>query len=467
MTTFHIQNFGCRATQADAAAIECQLRARGLAPARPEQAELVIVNTCTVTSDADAVARQSIRAVHRANPAARIVVTGCYAQRAPEELAALPGVTHVIGNTHKSVIADLFAPQPSADSPARAGALPGDALVQIQLPSSRTSSLPRILRSDSFDHCEFLSAPVRGDEGDHTRPVLKVQDGCDYRCSYCVIPSVRGPSRSFEPARVVTEVNRLCAAGYHEVVLSGISLGSYGRDLAPRQSLLQLVRRILDETPLRRLRLSSIEPQDITRDLVELAISSGRLARHFHIPLQSGSDRVLAAMHRWYRAEHYARRVEMISELIPGAAIGADVIAGFPGETEDDHRETCALIARLPFAYLHVFAYSARPGTPAASLYGALPPRVIKLRSHELRQLATEKHAAFLRAQAGQVLDVLTLGQRKQGATVALTDNYLKVLVPGLHPRNRMLRVQLQLESGRLVGHPLPALDATPQAAVR
>src|SRR6202011_3384935 len=206
-----------------------------------------------------------------------------------------------------------------------------------------------------FDRTEFLSAPVLGGEGNHTRPTLKIQDGCDSRCSYCVIPFVRGRSRSLPPETVLQEIQRLAEAGYREIVLSGINLGTYGRDLSPRVEFEDLLHRILGETPVERLRVSSIEPLDVTQDLVDLFASTDRIAQHFHMPLQSGSDPILAAMHRWYRAEHYARRVELVRELLPHAAIGADVIAGFPGEAQEDHEATMAFIERLPFTYLHVF----------------------------------------------------------------------------------------------------------------
>ncbi len=463
MSTFHITNFGCRATSADAAAIEAQLRRAGLAAAEAESAHLVVINTCTVTADADSAARQAIRAAHRANPAARIVVTGCYAQRAPEELAAIEGVAHVVGNSHQREIGTLaaraFQPVPSQSEDRTAprgyfrpvqiepaGAIAADSL---QRPSYPMLAPQKILSGDIFAQNHMtIAADAAALPGARTRPVLKIQDGCNNRCSYCVIPFVRGKSRSLPPADVVGEVNRLCAAGAREIVLSGINLGTYGRDLAPRASLLAVLQRILDATPLERLRLSSVEPQDVTRELVDMvaahsSLEGGRLARHFHVPLQSGSDRILAAMHRWYRAEHYAQRIELIHERIPGAAIGADVIVGFPGETEEDFAATRALIERLPFTYLHVFAFSQRPGTAAFdSIAGGaaeVPPQVGNRRSRELRDLAAEKSAAFRRSQAGATLRALSLHKQRNGGTEALTDNYLTLRVPGLLPHNQFV----------------------------
>jgi threonylcarbamoyladenosine tRNA methylthiotransferase MtaB len=450
MATFHIEHFGCRATQADAAAIERQLLERGFAHAgQPQAADVVVVNTCTVTQDADATARQAIRRLHRENPAARIVVTGCYAQRAPEELAQLEGVTWVVGNSHRPEIPGLVA---QAFLPVGVRSL-----VQIRDTQPRMSVLrpPQIL-AESLDGRKFtellLTQPRMTVPLDATRPILKIQDGCNNRCAYCVIPFVRGRSRSLAPAEVVDEIRRLCDGGYQEVVLSGINLGSYGRDLAPRVEFADLVRRILDETPLARLRISSIEPMDVTADLVELVVSSRRIARHFHMPLQSGSDRMLAAMHRWYRAAHYARRIELIRERLPDAGIGADVIVGFPGETDDDHRATVAFIAQLPFTYLHVFAFSKRPGTEAARLLEqerveGVPSQIVKLRSRELRALAAAKGAAFRAARVGRMLRVLTLNRHGDGWREALSDNYLKVRVRGACRANTMLDVRVTADA--------------------
>lgn len=464
MATFHIEHFGCRATQADAAAIERQLLERGYArAAEVHAADVVVVNTCTVTRDADAQARQAIRHAHRVNPDARILVTGCYAQRAPGELAQLGGVSWVVGNSHKPGIPDLLECDGSTPL-SGAGACSRDSVANTAFVSIATfgtdppqqGSSAKILTGDIFAQTGLLVAPLLGGESDHTRPILKVQDGCNSRCAYCVIPFVRGRSRSLPPAQVVEEIRRLATSGYKEVVLSGINLGSYGRDLAPRVELGDLLRRILDETPLARLRVSSIEPMDVTQDLIDLFASTDRIARHFHVPLQSGSDRILAAMHRWYRAAHYARRIELIRERLPEAAIGADLIAGFPGETDDDHRATVMLIEQLPFTYLHVFSYSERPGTKAAQLTGQVPPAVTNERSRELRAQAAKKSAAFRTAHIGKALRVLTLRKQHAAETEAISDNYLKIRVPGLRPANMMVDVRIVSEAGTdLVGEPI------------
>ncbi|MGB8457485.1 MAG: MiaB/RimO family radical SAM methylthiotransferase [Candidatus Acidiferrum sp.] len=515
MSTFFIQQFGCRATQADGAALERQLLDRGCIPAAdPASAAIIVLNTCTVTAAADAQARDAIRKIHAQNLDARLIVTGCYAQRAPEELAALPGVTLVVGNSHKPQIPNLITRiAPAAFAPAReeGSVIPSEARISsppsvcreenpLFLPaSSAANSHPApIFSGNIFAHPEFLSAPIQGGESHHTRPILKIQDGCNNRCSFCVIPFVRGKSRSLPPDAVIREIRNLTSAQksaapvaqaflpvrlsapipdspehssvvYHasEFVLSGINLGTYGRDLTPRIEFIGLIRRILKETSLERLRISSIEPQDVTQDLIDLFASTDRIAQHFHMPLQSASDRILAAMHRWYRSEHYARRVELIHDRLPHAAIGADVIAGFPGETESDHAATLAFIDRLPFTYLHVFSYSSRPGTKAATSPDQVPSQIIKRRARELRSLSESKSAAFRRSQIGRTLRVLTLHRDEHSIsehtgieyTPALSSNYLRVQVPGIFPANFWLEVVIKSEEGNyLVGKPASTL---------
>jgi threonylcarbamoyladenosine tRNA methylthiotransferase MtaB len=438
MPNFSIENFGCRATEADASALRRELLASGLTLAEGHvTAEVVVLNTCTVTAAADSQARDAVRKIHRANPAARIVVTGCYAQRAPDEIAALDGVALVVGNSHQSQIPVLIGElRPSA-----AGA-PTDFVPLARL-NGGSMSLARgpakILTGDIFAQVSVnipASAAADPSAADRTRPILKIQDGCNNRCSYCVIPFVRGRSRSLAPDTVIEEVRGLVKAGAREIVLSGINLGSYGRDLVPRAGLPEVVRRILDETDLEQLRFSSIEPQDVTEDFVGLVASSSRLAPHFHVPLQSGSDRILRAMHRWYRATHYAERMQLIRRLLPDAAIGADVIVGFPGETDADFDATAQFIAALPFTYLHVFSFSERPGTAAEHLGDRVPPHVIRERARALRALGEQKAVAFRASQSGRTLRALTLARGGDDWTEALTANYLKVRIPGRHPAN-------------------------------
>lgn len=415
MERFLVKNFGCRASQADGAALEAGLAAKGLAAVGDVQdADLVVLNTCTVTATADDEVRQVVRRIHREKPGARILITGCYAQRAPEELAALEGVSLVVGNSHKTRIPEFVT----------ALATTADYHGQIEI-------------GDIFAQTDFLSAPVEDAAGDRTRPNLKIQDGCNNRCSFCIIPYVRGRSRSATPESVVEQVRAL-AAKYREVVLSGINLGRWGRDLGGRTRLADLVRRLLEETAIERLRLSSVEPMDFSDDLLELMASSPRIAKHVHAPLQSGSDTVLRRMHRKYRPRHYADRIWKARALMPECAVGADVMTGFPGETDDEFRQSYEFIEGLPFTYLHVFTYSERPGTSAAASAAQVPIAVRKERTRALRDLAARKNLEFRRSMVGKSLTVVTLD--KGGA---LSDNYLKVELAGPRMANRIERIRV------------------------
>jgi threonylcarbamoyladenosine tRNA methylthiotransferase MtaB len=463
MPTFSIENFGCRATEADAAALSSGLQANGLTLAHEHAAaDFVVLNTCTVTAAADSQAREAIRKIHRANPGARILVTGCYAQRAPDEIAALEGVSCVVGISRQPEIPRLLgelAAQACGHATASREAIetsepqPGFVpLGDLNDSMSLARGPATILTGDVLAHGAVqVAAPILV-PGDHTRPILKVQDGCNNRCSYCVIPFVRGRSRSLPPQAVVDEVRALVAAGAREIVLSGINLGSYGRDLSPRVPLASLVQDILDQTALEQLRFSSIEPQDVTADFVAFVAESRRIAPHFHVPLQSGCDRILRAMHRWYRAAHYAERGELIRRLLPDAAVGADVIVGFPGETEDDFSETMRFIERLPFTYLHIFSFSARPGTAALNLGTAVPTHVIRERARALRALAQQKSDAFRAVQADRTHRALTLNRCGENWTEALTGNYLKLRIAGRHPANEWREARLSPDPLEILG---------------
>jgi threonylcarbamoyladenosine tRNA methylthiotransferase MtaB len=521
---YSVENFGCRATQADGAALERQFEQRGLSRAStPAQASVVVMNTCTVTAAADQDARAAIRRVRRQNPAAQIVVTGCYAQRAPKEIAALPGVSLVIGNSHKHQLAEIVsraaAPFVSPEgaafiSPGRKSGAPaeksnesrrdGTASHAHSLASHEDAFIPLttltappetrepeagspIFVSDIFAHTELLAAPVFDAANERTRPNLKVQDGCDNRCSFCVIPYVRGQSRSLPVNRILSEVNGLVKSGYRELVISGINLGRWGRDLAEPsalnkpgqrpttndQRLTSLIRAILAETTLEKLRISSVEPMDWTDDLISFVASSPRIAKHTHVPLQSASDAVLRRMHRKYRPWHYREKIEKIRAAMPTAAIGADVMVGFPGETDAEFEATRRMIEDLPFTYLHVFTYSPRPGTPAASMPNQVPLNVARERNRILRELAAEKKLAFMRSLVGHMLDAITLRPCGAGApareagttesatpaeevsafTEALTDNYLKLRLRGRHTPNRWQHARIEdVVDGALVG---------------
>ena len=439
MATYHVENFGCRATQADGAAIERQLLERGLLRAgSANQAEVVVLNTCTVTASADQDARAAIRRIHRENPDAQIMVTGCYAQRAPKEISQLPGVSIVIGNSHKHELAS-YVSLPAEKS----GFVPLERLA---------GDLPVIV-GDIFAHTELTAAPVFDGGGyEKTRPTLKVQDGCNNRCSFCIIPYVRGRSRSLKLDQVLREVDALVGKGYREIVLSGINLGRWGRELTPRTDFAAMLRAILGQTQVEKLRISSVEPMDWTSEIIDLVASSPRICKHAHVPLQSGSDNILRRMHRKYRPWHYADRIERIRNAMPDAAIGADVMVGFPGESDDDFEQTRALIERLPFTYLHVFTYSSRPGTPSAEMAEQVPVQVARERNRVLRELIARKKRGFMESFVGQELQAITLTHFDGEYTEALTDNYLKLRLRGQHPSNRWISSRVHtVESDALI----------------
>ena len=418
------------------------MREHGFTPAgAPQQAEIMVLNTCTVTAAADQDIRAAIRRVHRQNPACRILVTGCYAQRAPREIAALPGVSAVIGNSHKPQLAQIACQlAPARPSPAAGRGEDAASAGQGQFTGA---GLAEIYVGDIFAHTELAGASGF-EAGARTRPNLKVQDGCNNRCSFCIIPAVRGRSRSLALPEAVREVQALAGAGYREVVISGINLGRWGRDLPGRQRFEHLVRGILEQTTVEKLRLSSVEPMDWSEELIALAAGSARIAKHAHVPMQSGSDRVLRQMHRKYRPWHYADRVRRIRAAMPEAAIGADVMVGFPAETDEDFAETRLMVEQLPFTYLHVFTYSARPGTPAAEMAQPAAAAVIKERNRVLRELAAHKKLEFMRRFVGREISALTLNLCENGSTEALTDNYLKLFLPGHYAPNQWLTARVE-----------------------
>jgi threonylcarbamoyladenosine tRNA methylthiotransferase MtaB len=479
--SFYVENFGCRATQADGAAIERQLTDRGLArAASANDAEVVVLNTCTVTSSADQDARAAIRRIHRLNPLAKILVTGCYAQRAPEEISAIDGVSLVVGNSHKHRLAEVaagsgFVPLGSLASGSLTIAPLAASDVNPEANANPFANLTAghgapIVVDDIFAHTELLAAPVFDSDNDKTRPNLKVQDGCNNRCSFCVIPYVRGRSRSLPLGEVLRNVDQLVANGYQELVLSGINLGRWGRDLgrdlsreqrsaaespsaASRVRFVDLLLAILERTSVPLLRISSVEPMDWCDELIALAASSPRIAKHAHIPLQSGSDRILRRMHRRYRPWHYEDRIQRIHAAMPQAAIGADVMVGFPGESAEDFEQTRAFIERLPFTYLHVFTYSSRPGTPSAQMPEQVPVHLARERNRVLRELAACKKHEFQQQFIGEALPALTLTQIANGRTEALTGNYQKLWIEGSLPPNRMLTARIRsIEGEALVG---------------
>ncbi len=439
---FNIKNFGCRATQADGAGIAADLAARGLHRTEdPTAADVVVLNTCTVTAEADRDARQAIRRIHRENPGAEVLVTGCYAQRSPQEVSALQGVKWVVGNSHKHEIGELIAPRLVQID----GALPQKHAYHGEIVAGST------LVGDVADLRTVPSMPV-GDPLGRSRPNVKVQDGCDNRCAFCVIPSVRGRSRSATAEAVIREIRPL-EDRFPEIVLTGINLGRWGRDLDGRPRLVKLLREILAETSVRRVRLSSVEPMDWSEDLIELMAASERIAKHVHIPLQSGSDAVLRRMRRRYRVRHYESRLALVRRRMPLAAIGADVMVGFPGETDEEFEHTREFVERMPFTYLHVFSYSSRDGTEAAGMSAQVPKSVKRVRSRVLRELIDRKNLEFRRNLLGSTVSAVTLGAA-EGVPRALSENFVEIhLNSGEAETSALTRVRIEsVEAGRTVG---------------
>jgi threonylcarbamoyladenosine tRNA methylthiotransferase MtaB len=416
--SFHIANFGCRASQSEGAAIQDELLEAGASPAAtPFDANVVVVNSCTVTDEADRDVRQLIRRIAARSPDTRIIVTGCYAQRVPNELAAMAGVDYVVGNSHKPLV----------------GRLTLSVLDESFEPSGRAE----VFCSDIFLEQE-LQPRTHSGSGGRTRAIVKVQDGCNANCSFCIIPTVRGRSRSMPLDKVLAEVQSLVGRGYQEVILSGIHLGTYGRDLDSPTSLLALIRRMLDDIPdLARIRLSSIEPLEVTPEIVSLVATEPRLAHHFHIPLQSGSRRILREMRRPYTPAHYTELVQTIRSRIEDAAIGADVMVGFPGESDEEFTETFRLIEASPLTYLHVFPYSSRPGTPAADMPAPVPSHVAQFRAKALRRLIATKNEEFRSSLIGRDLEVLILNSGD-----AISNNFVRVYPEAEMPRNTWISVR-------------------------
>ncbi|HEX5110164.1 MAG TPA: tRNA (N(6)-L-threonylcarbamoyladenosine(37)-C(2))-methylthiotransferase MtaB [Vicinamibacterales bacterium] len=411
MTSYSVITFGCRVNQADSLELERALLARGATNASPEQSDIVIVNSCTVTAAADQGVRQTVRRLARSNPHVKIVVTGCYATRRPDDLCALPNVVRVVANDEKERLTQLLFDEPSLSTSERFG--------------------------EGDDACGSRWLPGTGGR---TAMTLRVQTGCDERCSYCIIPKTRGVSRSRSLDRVLSDVGHAIAAGYKEVIVTGVHLGSYGRDLIPATSLTALASRFASLSGDIVFRISSLEPMDCPPELVDLVASSPRLAPHFHLPLQHGSDGMLSAMRRPYTAAYFARLVESIHARIPDASIGTDLIVGFPGETEAQFDETRRLLEQLPLTHLHVFPYSDRPGTEATTLGDKVDGAAIRDRGQALREIGRRMVSRFGRSQVGRTVRGLTVDD----GWSAVTPNYLKVKLDRQRPRNEWVTLRIE-----------------------
>jgi len=390
-----VATLGCKVNKYDSAAI-CELLQGAEYSLVPfsQKADIYIINTCTVTSRADFQSRQLIRRSHRINPYAKIIVTGCYAQRAPQEIRDLPGVDHTVGIGETTRLLRLI-----------------DGSENRKPPLVLTGNVPTLAK--------------------HTRALIKVQDGCDSRCSYCIIPYTRGPSKSLDQEETVKHISKLVELGYREIVLTGIHLGSYGWDLRPRTSLPNLIRSIEDGTRAHRVRLSSIEPKEFSDDLINIISSSPLICNHLHIPLQSGDDETLKRMRRPYTSLFFKELVHRLISAIPDLNIGADVIVGFPGETDENFSNTLTLIEDLPIGYLHVFPYSRRPGTPAANFPDQVGSKTVKKRGEILRRLGSSKREKFYRRFLGKRLSILLESKRDTPTNhlKGFSRNYIPVLV--------------------------------------
>ncbi len=455
--TFHVENFGCRAARADGEAVGSRLCAEGLCAGDPSAADVVVVNTCSVTAEADRSARAFIRRTHRLNPEAKIVVTGCYAQRAPQELASLSGVAAVVGNSHKALAPEIIAGLlGQAVAETGNGLIPTQPSTNLERAKNEQLAPPQaVWADDRFAHSFLEEAQIT--PGAQTRPNLKIQEGCGNRCTFCVIPYTRGPSKSLPHAVVLQQVEGFVAAGGKELVLSGINLGRWGRDFSGsettgKSTLARLLRTVFAQTELSRLRLSSIEPMDWDAELIAVMAEFGgsRLARHAHLPLQSGSDAVLRRMHRRYRPWHYAEKVAALRKATgPELTLGADVMVGFPGESDAEFEETAALIRALPFGYLHLFPFSPRPGTPGWTMHAERPVAAgaVAERMAALRTLAAEKSQTHRRRFVGRDLEAITLHtpaeMAARGRSAALTENFLPVELEGCLEANRLVRVRV------------------------
>ncbi len=434
MKTVAITTLGCKTNQLDSAVMEESLKQRDFRITDfSDPADVYIINTCTVTLKSDFQSRQLIRRAKRQNPDAKVIVAGCYAQVSPEEVAKIEGVDYVIGNTGKFDIATILG--------AGVGA------------TGRSPLQDTIITTDVFKEKEVKGFKVSTFSG-HTRAFLKIQEGCHAFCSYCIVPYARGGSRSVKPAEVMDGLKRLVDEGYREIVLTGIHLGYYGEELSPATDLLSLAEAIDKEFPKLRVRISSLEPSEITDEFIEFLSTSSAVCNHLHIPLQSGDDNILKAMNRRYTSSFFASVIEKVVSKVADVGTGVDVIVGFPGEGEEEFLNTYNLLKRLSVSYLHVFPYSKRKGTPAALFLNHVHPDTIKKRCELLRELSEEKKREFMGRFVGKEVSALVEGKRDTGSGIikATTRNNLQLQVLGdTGMRNQEVKVVVADSEGRAV----------------
>jgi len=416
-----INTLGCKANQLESSILADDLVKYGYEVVKfNEIADFYIINTCSVTGKSDNNSRYYIRQAKRRNPAARIIVTGCYAQVAAEEIRQLEDVDLIIGNTEKQSLVELLNNSELFDD-----------------------SEPQILVSDIMQEKEFKDKKVLSASG-RTRANIKIQDGCNFRCSYCIVPYARGNSRSNNLNDILEQVELITGQGFQELVLSGIHLGQWGLDLKPKSSLANLIKEIEQVEGLKRFRLSSIDPMEFTDDLIETLINSKKFCRHLHISLQSGNNEILKLMRRRYSVEYYSDLINNLTRNIPNLAIGSDIIVGFPGETDEFFNDTYKNLENLPISYIHVFTYSKRKGTPAAKMENQIPQEIKKIRNNKLTELAAGKNLKFRRGQLNQELEVLIelTRDRKTGLLKGRSDNYIPVLINGKDDlKNKLIKV--------------------------
>ncbi|MFZ2632894.1 MAG: tRNA (N(6)-L-threonylcarbamoyladenosine(37)-C(2))-methylthiotransferase MtaB [Desulfosalsimonadaceae bacterium] len=426
-----VTTLGCKVNQFESESIRAEMQSRGWNLSdETEAADVCIINTCTVTQKASMQSRQAIRRAIRENPKAIIVATGCYAQSEPLELQKIKGLDYIIANSDKHRIArilnDTAHPHKSASHP---------------VVFHQDIRLERCLHS--------ISAPIIGNR---TRPFIKIQDGCDNFCTYCIVPYTRGPSRSLPPDAIMEEIFNLPPDKTNEIVLTGIHLGRYGMDFSPPVSLLDLLRRIHETGRIGRIRLSSIEPVEFTDDLLHFAATSQRICHHFHIPLQSGDASILKKMNRPYDPELFIKLIQKIHTAIPDAAIGVDVMVGFPGETDAAFDNTYQLLEKLPIDYLHAFPFSSRPGTPASRFPGQVDSAVIKERQNGLLALGMKKKALFYHQIIGKTLVVMVENKRDNatGFLTGVSGNYVRVLIDDDdHLKSRLIPCRILKPMGK------------------
>jgi len=404
--TVALHTLGCKLNYSETSAIERLLEADGFTKKEfTDEADVYVINTCSVTENADKECRQLVRRVQRQSPEAMVVIIGCYAQLKPKEIAEIPGVDLVLGASEKFNI---------------------------------TSHLKELTHGDSAKIC---SCEIEDVEGFHssfslnsrTRTFLKVQDGCDYNCSFCTIPLARGRSRSNSTTNVLSEIKKIREAGVKEIVLTGINLGDFGKNgsgIKTGENFYSLLKEIENFDGVNRYRISSIEPNLLTEEIIDLVANSKKIMPHFHIPLQSGSNKILRLMRRRYKRELYAEKVEMIKKLIPDCCIGVDVITGFAGETEEDFKETVDFLIALDVSYFHVFTYSERANTFALNIEPVVPINIRHERTKILRSLSYKKMQQFIRKHSGETRKVLFEGENKNGTMDGYTDNYIKITTP-------------------------------------